>query len=184
LVKEFPAARLVLVPRHVERAEAVAKAVAKAGLRPVRKTELAGKAADGDWKTAVIVDTMGELIDVMSLAAVVFVGKSISAENRGGHNVLEPAALGKPVVFGPHVANFQSEADFLLSNKAARQVSGKNGLRDACLELFRSAELREEMGRKAAGLIAQNQGATARNVGVIREILEGSGFGVQGSGTA
>jgi 3-deoxy-D-manno-octulosonic-acid transferase len=86
--------------------------------------------------------------------------------------MLEPAALGKPVIFGPHVANFQSEADFLLSNGAARQVHGKNGLRDACLEFFRSADLREEMGRKAAGLIAQNQGATQRNVAVIAEILQ------------
>jgi 3-deoxy-D-manno-octulosonic-acid transferase len=172
IVKEFPGARLVIVPRHVERAEAVTKAVAKAGLRPVRKTELSGKPADGDWRTVPIVDTMGELIDIMALATVVFVGKSISAENRGGHNMLEPAALGKPAIFGPHVANFQSEADFLLSNGAARQVHGKNGLRDACLEFFRSAELRAEMGRKAAGLIAQNQGATQRNVAVIAEILQ------------
>ena len=175
IAKEFPAARLVIVPRHVERAEAVVKAVSKAGLRPVRKTQLTEKSAESDWRTIPIVDTMGELIDVMALATVVFVGKSISVENRGGHNMLEPAALGKPVIFGPHVANFQSEADFLLANGAARQVRGKIGLRDACVEFLRSPDLRNEMGRKAAGLIAQNQGATRRNVEVIRGILEGSG---------
>jgi 3-deoxy-D-manno-octulosonic-acid transferase len=172
IVKEFPAARLVLVPRHVERAEAACKAASQAGLRPVRKTQLSEREAPAkDWRTVVVVDTMGELIDVMSLAAVVFVGKSISAENRGGHNVLEPAALGRPVVFGPFMANFQSEAEFLLANGAARQVRGKNGLRDVCLDLLRSPAMREEMGRKGAALVAQNQGATRRNVEVIRGMM-------------
>lgn len=172
IAREFPGARLIIAPRHVERAPAVLKAVSGAGLRAVRKTELR-EPLSGVWKTAVILDTMGELVDVMSLASVVFVGKSLSAENRGGHNVLEPAALGKPVVFGPHMANFESEAQFLLANEAARRVRGRNGLRDVCVELFRSPALCREMGEKAAGLIARNQGATRSNVAVLREILAG-----------
>lgn len=173
IARQFPSARLIIVPRHVERADEIAKIVSKAGLRPVRKTELTAHLtlSDADWRTVLIGDTMGELIDIMSLATVVFVGKSISPQNRGGHNMLEPAALAKPVLFGPYVANFQAEAEFLLNHGAALQVRGKIALRDACLELFRSPHLREELGQKAAGLIAQNQGATQKNVAVIKEIL-------------
>jgi 3-deoxy-D-manno-octulosonic-acid transferase len=181
IAREFPAARLILVPRHVERAEAVANVVSKAGLRPVRKSQMAPDfgelsraeaTTETDPATVIVVDTMGELIDIMSLATVVFVGRSISPRDRGGHNVLEPAALGKPVVFGPFIANFQSEVDLLLTSGAARQVRGKNDLRSVCLELFRSPRLREELGRKAASLIAQNQGATKRNVAILKDILQ------------
>lgn len=164
LRREFPALRLILVPRHVERAGAIERELSEAGLRVARRSRLP---ASGE-ADVLLVDTTGELRDWYRLATVAFIGKSLPGiAETGGQNAGEPASLGVPVVFGPHMENFSPLVAHLLRLDAAIQVVDASALVPALRELLRDAGRRVAVGRRAADAMAIHQGATARTVDLL-----------------
>ncbi len=164
---QFPALRLVLAPRHPERAAEVERLIAERGLRPVRRTALgSGGAARG---AAVILDTVGELADMYRLAAVVFVGGSLVPA--GGHNMLEPALRKKPVLYGPHATNFRDSAALLESAGAAVVVADAGDLERQMTRLLRHPDSRREMGEAGFAAVAARQGAVAQTLALVERVL-------------
>ena len=112
---------------------------------------------------------MGQLLRYYAACDIAFVGGSIAPV--GGHNVLEPAALARPVVVGPHTFNFADITRQLLEAGAALQVDGKKGLESALLSLFTEADTRDRMGRAGRQLVEEGQGAVDRTLGIVRELF-------------
>ncbi len=164
----YPGLRLFLVPRQKDRFEEVARLLERSG-RPFarRSVDSEAKLRDADL---VLVDTIGELGALWGLADVAFVGGSLDGR-RGGQNMIEPAAYGAAVVFGPHVWNFRDTADRLLRAGAARRVADAAELESAVHELFGDAGLRERLGAAAREFVTRQQGATGRTVALLGELL-------------
>lgn len=156
----FPDLQLILAPRNIERAGLVADLAREEGLTPVRRTMPGSRPC-----ALLILDTMGELARVYALCDVVFIGGSLVDE--GGHNPLEPAVHGKPVLFGPHMEDFDEIVGDLLAKGAASQVEGEGDLVNSLTSLLGNEQARRNMGEKGARLVRQNQGATARHVEII-----------------
>jgi 3-deoxy-D-manno-octulosonic-acid transferase len=116
-------------------------------------------------------DTMGELPLFYAAADVAFVGGSLV--HAGGHNMLEPAALGVPIVFGPHVFNFAEISQLLLTAGGALQVSNATELADTVARLLRDDLLRRDVGAKARRVVEDNRGALDRLIGWIEQALAG-----------
>lgn len=166
LLADFPGLRLLLAPRHPERAKEIEKIVLKAGLTPLCISGLSGQAAGNE---VFILDSIGELVGYYALADAVFVGGSLV--KKGGHNILEPASLARPVVFGPHMFNFRDISGLFLENKAALMVSSPGQLKDELAGLLSNASRAKELGRRAEGLVSENRGATQRNLAFLEKYL-------------
>ena len=167
LRQAVPAARLVIAPRRPERFAPAAEAAASAGWRTARRTALPEAGwGDGD---VVVLDTVGELAQVYPMATVVFVGGSLVPA--GGHNVLEPAVAGKPVVVGPHMENFREIADAFLAENAMVQVRDAAGLAAAVLGLFADPARRADLGRRARDVVERNRGALDRTVDALAALV-------------
>ena len=147
-------ARMILAPRHPERFDEVADLLKGSGVAFARRTELDG----GLSADVVLLDTIGELRAIYSLATVAVVGGSFLLPH-GGHNPLEPAAFGKAIIFGPEMSNFREIARVFLHEQAARQ-STLESLPGALIELLRNTRARNILGQRAASTFRQNQGAT------------------------
>jgi 3-deoxy-D-manno-octulosonic-acid transferase len=162
----FPALRLVLAPRHPERAGEVERRVQARGLKVVRRTALgAGPAAE----RVLLLDTVGELADLYEAADLAFVGGSLIPV--GGHNMLEPAARRRPVLFGPHTENFREAAELLLAAGAAALVRDAQGLADTAGRLLADPELRARMGAAGRAAVSRRQGALARTLDLVQRFL-------------
>lgn len=177
LLDAEPALAMVLAPRHPERFNAVAGLLEKSGLSWVRrsawrKDEAIAGAGEPPQPLAagqvVLLDTIGELASVYSIAAVAFVGGSLVPA--GGHNPLEPAQFGVPIVMGPHYANFRAIVDELAAHDALR-IADSEGLAASLLELLGEHAVAEAMGKRAREVFVRQAGATGRCVGVIRDLL-------------
>ncbi len=169
LLERFPGLALVLAPRHPETAEAACRHAGRLGLAWERRSQ-GGRARAG---AALVLDTMGELLSYYEGAAAAFVGGSLVPV--GGHSLLEPASLGRPVLYGPHAFNFRDAASLLERERGGFQVAGAAEL-EARLEEFLSAPaVAAEAGRRAQEAVAGRRGATARTVEALRELLEGRG---------
>jgi len=166
----FPKLFLVLVPRHHERAREAGRAVRAQGVRIAYRTELKDGAPPGGVIDCLIVNTTGELRAFYEVATVVFVGKTLTA--KGGQNPIEPAALGKAVVFGPNMQNFRGIVPEFLAAKAVRQVNSANELESVLAELLTQPDQRQAMGVRARAVVERNQGSIARTVGIIAERLK------------
>ena len=154
---EFPDVFLILVPRHVERAGEILRSLAP--LRIARRSAL----PLAQPCEALLVDTTGELRDWYTLATVVFVGKSLPQVGQsGGQNPAEPAALGKPVLFGPQMDNFASIVQHLTAHSAARTVVDAPSLEREIAALMRDPAARTAMGSAAQAALSSHAGATAR----------------------
>jgi 3-deoxy-D-manno-octulosonic-acid transferase len=158
---------LVLAPRrpeHFADADALARHL---GFRTVRRSELA---IDEEVKAdVVILDTIGELARIYQAATAVFVGGSLVPI--GGHNILEPAVYGKPVVFGPHMQNFAEIAETFLAGGAAIQVQSGRELEDALIRLLSDPAERSRLGEAARGIVEANRGARERSLAAIADLL-------------
>ena len=169
-----PTALLIMAPRKPERfadAEALARAE---GLRVVRRSELA---VDAEPRAdVVILDSIGELAHLFHVATVVFVGGSLV--DAGGHNILEPAVHGKPIVFGPHMENFAEIAATFLASQAAVQVSGATALGQVLVRLIGDPVERARLGAAARALVEANRGAKPRTLAAIASLLPPPGRGV------
>lgn len=154
-----PTTRLVLVPRHPERAPAVLEALAQLGIDAQRLTALRAGSQAPDPARPAVVDTVGDLEGVYALADLVFVGGSLVPH--GGQNMLEPAAQGRPVLYGPHVHNFVQEAALLEGAGAALRLTGVEELGPALGRLLADGEGRERMAAAGMRAVRAQQGATA-----------------------
>ncbi len=158
---------MVMAPRHPERFGAVAALLNQSGVDWVRRSE---------WKSeetlhagqVVLLDTIGELASVYSLAAVAFVGGSLVAA--GGHNPLEPAQFGAPIVMGPHYANFRAITEDLRTHDALR-ITEKDELAKTLMELLSDGETAKAMGERAKKVFDEQSGATRRSVEALRALL-------------
>lgn len=165
--RRFPRLRLILAPRHRERFDAVAALLAESGLPFVRRSRLTGPADDAD--AVVLLDTLGELGAAWGLADVAFVGGSFG--NRGGQNMLEPAAYGAAVLFGPNTWNFKEIVEQLLARQAAIQVEGLEQLESETLRLLADAEERARLGEAARNFVLSQQGAAERTLDLLDRLL-------------
>jgi 3-deoxy-D-manno-octulosonic-acid transferase len=172
LVAADPNMVLVLAPRHPERFGAIAALIENSGVAWIRRSEWKNKPVNSipslQSGQVVLLDTIGELASVYSLAAVAFVGGSIIPA--GGHNPLEPAQFGIPIVMGPHYANFRAITDELRAQDAAR-IASKEELAEALVETLNNKADAEAMGQRARQVFEQQAGATARSVKALQEIL-------------
>ena len=161
-----PGLFLVIAPRHPERFDEVMKLAESRQLRVVRRSTLQQPAAEAD---VMILDTLGELASIYSAADLVFMGGSLATW--GGHNLIEPAAEGKPVVFGPHMSNFQEIASSFLEAAAAIQVSGREELHEVLLRLLKEEGLRQDLGERARKLVEANRGAGKKTMESARQAV-------------
>jgi 3-deoxy-D-manno-octulosonic-acid transferase len=166
-----PTALLIIAPRKPERfAETEALARAE-GYRVRRRTELAIDAEP--HADVVVLDTIGELAQLFPAATVVFVGGSLV--DQGGHNILEPAVHGKPIVFGPHMENFAEIAEIFVRQQAAVQVADPAGLSHAIVRLAGDPVERARLGAAARALVEANRGAKLRTMRVLLDLLPPAG---------
>ena len=163
LKEEFPSLLLLLVPRHPERFDQIARKVQRKGLQCTRRTEgLPQLSAETD---VYLGDTMGELSLMYASSDVAFVGGSLVS--MGGQNILEPAALGIPVVFGPHMFNFPEISRWTVKEGAGRMVQDSTELVEVVGELLRNPSLRDEMGSRGLAMIEAHKGALEKNYELI-----------------
>lgn len=161
LLQQHPQALLVLAPRHPERFARAAQDASAAGLAVARRSDsrFPGPA------NCLVLDTMGELLDYYAAADVAFVGGTIAEV--GGHNLLEPAALGKPVLFGPHTAHVRDTATRLLESGAARRVLTVADVVETVDPLFTHPATRDRMGQAGLALVEQGRGALQRTLDTL-----------------
>jgi 3-deoxy-D-manno-octulosonic-acid transferase len=168
-----PRALLVLVPRHPPRFDEVANLLQRAGIRFVRRSQRLGEKAGTAAAAAdvLLVDTLGELLDFYAAGDVAFVGGSLVPI--GGHNLLEPAALGLPVLTGPHTQNSADIANMLIQRGAAAVVNDAEQLGEAVSTLLSDANERERMGALGRDSVDSNRGALGKLLGLIEPLLRG-----------
>ena len=164
LLRTQPDALLILVPRHPQRFDAVARQIEKAELMYRRRSQLAADAPLAS-SSVLLGDSMGEMFAYFSASDVAFVGGSLVAV--GGHNVLEPAALGLPVLFGPHMHNFVAARDLLLEVQGAIEVSERS-LADTLRVLLGDAARRRSLGEAARSAVERNRGALQRLLALLQ----------------
>jgi 3-deoxy-D-manno-octulosonic-acid transferase len=161
----FPDAVLLIAPRHPERFKAVIQLCKSYGFRTQSRTE--HKLPDVSAQVFVI-DTLGELMKFFAAVDIAFVAGSFAPI--GGHNVLEPAALGKPVIVGPQTHNFEEITDQLIKAGAALRVQSGSELGGEVLKLFGNPNRMQAIGAEALALVTRERGAVARILGKLEEL--------------
>jgi 3-deoxy-D-manno-octulosonic-acid transferase len=164
---------LVLAPRHPERAGDVADIIRKFGLRFTLRSGIGSRTEEFRPGEVLLVDTVGELMGFYAISDMVFIGGSLVPT--GGHNILEPASLGVPVLFGPHMNNFRESASLILSFGGAIQVRDGDDLAECMQLLMDDSEKRREMGRNGMRLVMENSGAAKKQMEVIGRVLGSEG---------
>jgi 3-deoxy-D-manno-octulosonic-acid transferase len=169
LLKSHPGLRLLLAPRHLERVDEIEKACGRRNLTPVRRTRIQSKQGLIAAREVLILDTIGELDRVYGAADLVFVGGSLVPV--GGHNMMEPAGKGKPVLYGPHVFNFTEDAALLERNNATLRVKDGAELATWIDRLLKDPEEADRFGRRARETISMAKGATERNFALLEDLF-------------
>ena len=169
LQQEFPQLRLILVPRHPDRGDEVASLIQSQGLHVARRSR-SGITLSASQQPVGLLDTVGELGACWGLADVAFVGGSFT--KRGGQNMLEPAAYGAAVCYGPNTSNFRQVVELLEQHQASQRVRSLEELTQFVRTMLKDRTQAEEMGQRAQNLILSQQGATARTVEQIFSILQ------------
>jgi 3-deoxy-D-manno-octulosonic-acid transferase len=170
LLQKHPRAMLVLAPRRPERFDAVAGLLAGSGLKFWRRSQLAGNESLSGG--VLLLDSIGELAALYSLASVAFVGGSLVP--RGGHNILEPAQFGVATLVGAHTENFRDIIG-IFERAAAVKVVGLETFAGELLRLLDDAAARQELGRRAAEVVKQQRGATERTLAELEKLLAAPG---------
>lgn len=185
LLRDFPNAVMILAPRHPERFNEVAELVERFESRSApehlnltnlgfwRRTQLQSETVLRGG--VLLLDSIGELAAIYSLATIAFVGGSLVA--RGGHNILEPAYFGVPILVGPHTENFRDVVRIFERGGALRIVRGfseggnKGDLGKVLRELINDSAARDEMGRRAAEVVRNHAGGTARTLAALKALM-------------
>jgi 3-deoxy-D-manno-octulosonic-acid transferase len=165
--KQFPNLKLILVPRAPERFDEVAGLIEASGFPCIRRSRLN---ATGPGDGVILIDTLGELGAAWGLATVGFTGGSLN-DKRGGQSMIEPAGFGVPVLFGPHTWNFKDAVAGLLECGGAIRVADAAELEREVARLFADSRLRERVGGAARGFVQSQQGATARTIDVLDDVI-------------
>ena len=166
-------ALLIIAPRKPERFAEVERMAQQPGWRVAMRTDLA---VDAEPRVDVVVlNTIGELAQLYQVATAVFVGGSLA--DAGGHNILEPAVFGKPIVFGPHMHNFAEISRTFLENRGAVQVHSPAELESVLVALLSDPVRRASLGAAARALVEANRGARQRSLAVITQVLPAGGSG-------
>ncbi len=170
VLTQWPKAVLVLAPRHIERAPELETVVRSRGYQVRRRSRMNGAAARpiGDSQV-IILDTRGELAQVYGLATVAYVGGTLAPV--GGHNLLEPARWGKPVLFGPHTDHCEESASVLLDAGAGVRVENGEAFGRQVAQLLRDGSARDRMGQAALRVMAENRGALERSLDLLEGLI-------------
>jgi 3-deoxy-D-manno-octulosonic-acid transferase len=170
ILANHPKAVMILAPRHPERFAEVAELVEKLGFRMWRRSVWGSESRSSEPLAGgvFLVDSIGELAAIYSLATVAFVGGSLVP--RGGHNILEPALYGVPIVTGNHYENFRDVVNFFVSCNAVRVV-GLAELPLVFMELIENGDERATLGRNALSALESQRGATARTVSALLQLM-------------
>ena len=163
--------KLVIAPRHFEKADAVEANIAKAGFRCIRRSRGDSAAADGGGRAVFLADTTGELMGLFGMASAAFVGKSLCAH--GSQNMIEPCLCGIPTVVGPFTENFRPVMSDLLAADAIVQVRDEAELRVAVKRFFDpdGRDFAESLGERAKAAVERRKGATERCASDILSLL-------------
>ena len=167
---EFPALRLVLVPRHHERTAEVEKVLQERGLSYRLLVPGAGQEPPAGPVEVLVVNTTGELMNFYAACDIEYVGKSL-AGNEGGHNIIEPAIFGKPILHGVNMQNFRAVAAVFRQARAAVEVQAAAGFTPALRQLLAHPEQRQELGLRARRVVEQSRGAIDRTLELIEPLL-------------
>ena len=162
---------LVLVPRHPERSGEVADLLRKSGFQGTLRSRLEERQTPLASGEALLVDRVGELMSFYSLADLIFVGGSLVPT--GGHNLLEPASVGIPLLFGPHMTNFREITALVLEAEAGVQVADGGELLTLFVALFTDDVRRSRLGHNGLELMARLGGSTDRHMAVIEKLVKG-----------
>jgi 3-deoxy-D-manno-octulosonic-acid transferase len=169
---ELPDTKFILAPRDILRAGELIELAIKYKFVPVRRTKLAQEQTSATHNM-IIVDTIGELGKIYGIADIVYIGGSLVP--RGGHNILEPAAHGKPILIGPHMFNFKDTYAMLSERGACITVNDSANLAQTIVTLLNNPEKSQAMGQEALAIINENQGASHKSALHLKEILQTSG---------
>jgi len=166
-----PTALAIVAPRQPERFGEVERLARDAGFAVVRRSVLP---IDAEPRADVVVlDSIGELAQLYQVATAVFVGGSLV--DHGGHNILEPAIFGKPIVFGPHMQNFKEIAETFVAHDAAVRVTSDRELEETMLALVRDPVRRAGLGAAARALVEANRGAKEKTLAIITDLVPPAG---------
>ncbi|MGM0410235.1 MAG: 3-deoxy-D-manno-octulosonic acid transferase [Bacillota bacterium] len=163
--KDYPNLIFILAPRHIDRSADIEKLYQNKNISVIKRTEVQKR----NKEDVIILDTIGELAQIYSIADLVFVGGSMMG--KGGHNILEPAAQGKLVFFGKDMFNFKDSTKLLLDNDVGIQVETWDELNKELNYYLDNPEILAEKGEKAREVILQNRGASSKNVELAVELL-------------
>jgi 3-deoxy-D-manno-octulosonic-acid transferase len=167
---KFPEARLIIAPRYIYQADLIVEAGSQMGITMVKRSDMQSGLAVPEQYDGVILDTIGELGRVYSLGDLIFVGGSLAPI--GGHNILEPAAHGKPIIVGPNMFNFKEIFDLLSSRGACIMVHSEKEFIDTCMDILTNQELSDKMKQSCIAVVQENQGATQKNLAEFRKLLD------------
>lgn len=172
--QHYPQALMILAPRHPARFVQVAQLLRTQDGQFIRRAELAGNSKGIERQLSapgiLLLDTIGELASIFELADVVFMGGTLVAT--GGHNPIEPAQWGKPILFGPHMENFRDIARVFLDANAALRVRNSVELGREFVKLMADADRRRSLGEAARSVVARESGATQRTIEGISRLLD------------
>lgn len=168
VLQEYPQARLLIAPREIYRGHDVQTLAKRYELNAICRSDMTEPVHEGI--PVVVLDTIGELGRLYSLGDIIFVGGSLV--KTGGHNILEPAAHGKPILVGPYMFNFKEIFSLLNSRHACKQVKNGKELTTMVLRLCKDKDLAAEMGQNCLDIIRENRGATQRNTQELRQLFE------------
>lgn len=167
LCDRFPKLHLFLVPRHPERFEHVAKQLDESGVKWQLRSQLEGSMSDA---RVLLVDTVGELAGWWGLADVAFVGGSMGT--RGGQNMIEPAAYGAAVCFGPNTHNFKEVTQRMMAREAAGVVDSGPEMTSFVERCLVDPDWAAAMGQRAAALVAENRGALNKTIDLLAPTID------------
>ena len=166
LRKDFSSLRLLIAPRHLNRLDKIKRMVRLAGLEAVDLSSLASFSSS----QIALLDTMGDLSALYQFCDVAFIGGSLV--NKGGHNPIEPALFGKPIIFGRHMENFKEIRDIFLHEKAALEVSNSVHLEYELRRLLGNPNERKALGARARLLLDKNRGAAQKTFSYLKSLVK------------
>lgn len=170
---KYPDILLILAPRHIKRAADICALIRSRGLEYQLRTEI-GRGKTERTAQILIIDTFGELFNIYSVATLVFCGASLVP--LGGQNPLEPAVWGKPILYGPHMEDFQDAKEMLASAGGSLEVSDSRELAEAFLGLLEHPKESGALGRRAREAALQTQAAAHKHAEIIRMFFKNGTF--------
>ncbi|GEM78162.1 lipid IV(A) 3-deoxy-D-manno-octulosonic acid transferase [Vibrio superstes] len=168
LLSAIPNALLIIVPRHPERFKAVSKLALERNLHTISRSSTHTVSANTQ---VYLGDTMGEMLTLISASDICFMAGSLVGDKVGGHNMLEPAALGKPILNGPSYFNFTDITKQLIDEKGLLICKSSEEIAGQLINLFNDEALRLEMGKNASKVVSRNQGAVQKTLDALSAVI-------------